>query len=129
MCPQSSRNATVIRLKTTNQPVYSVVCKTLGSIICDNIMHHLVQNQLLTKHQRGFVKGRSCVTQILGYTRSLLWTEALDNGSNIDSVYLIFAKAFDSVPHKCLLIKMKSFGITGKYGPGSRISSRQESSM
>ena len=56
-------------------------------------------------------------------------TEALNNGSNIDSVYLDFAKAFDSVSHKRLLMKMKSFGITGNCGPGSRIPSRQDSSM
>ena len=76
----------------------SVVCKIMESIIRDKIMYHLVQNQLLTKYQHGFVKGRSCVTQILAVLDK--WTEALDNGSNIDSVYLDFAKVFDSVPHK-----------------------------
>ena len=90
----------------------SVVCKIMESIIRDKIMYHLVQNHLLTKYQHSFVKGRSCVTQILAVLDK--WTEALDNGSNIDSVYLDFAKAFDSVPHKRLLMKMKSFGITGK---------------
>ena len=90
----------------------SVVCKIMESIIRDKIMYHLVHNQLLTKYQHGFVKGRSCVTQILAVLDK--WTEALDNGSNIGSIYLDFAKAFDSVPHKRLLMKMKSFGITGK---------------
>ena len=28
------------------------------------------------------------------------WTEALDDGIQIDTVYLDFCKAFDSVPHK-----------------------------
>ena len=90
----------------------SVVCKIMESIIRDKIMYHLVQNHLLTKYQHGFVKGRSCVTQILAVLDK--WAEALDHGSKIDSVYLDFAKAFDSVPHKRLLMKMKSFGITGK---------------
>ena len=75
-------------------------------------MHHLVQNELLTKYQHGFVKGRSCVTQILAVIAK--WIEALDNGSNIDSLYLDFTKAFDSVSRKYLLMIMKSFGITGK---------------
>ena len=56
----------------------SVVCKTLESMICDKIDH---------------VPSRPEPT-----TDKIL--EALDNGSNIDSVCLDFAKAFDSVPHK-----------------------------
>jgi len=43
----------------------SVICKTLDSIIRDHIMHHMVGNQLLTKCQHGFIKGRCCVSQLL----------------------------------------------------------------
>ena len=32
----------------------------------------------------------------------------------MDTVYLDFSKAFDSVPHKRLLVKMENYGITGK---------------
>jgi hypothetical protein len=35
------------------------------------------------------------------------WTEILDNGGSIDSVYMDFMKAFDKVPHKRLI---KTFG-------------------
>ena len=90
----------------------SIICKTLESIIRDHIMKHMVEKHLLTKCQHGFIKGRSCVTQLLAVLDK--WTEALDMGNNMDAVYLDFAKAFDSVPHQRLLMKIKGYGIAGK---------------
>ena len=40
------------------------------------------------------------------------WTEALDNGQEVDCIYTDFMKAFDRVPHKRLLTKMMSYGIS-----------------
>ena len=37
----------------------------------------------------------------------------IEEGCNIDIIYLDFRKAFDTVPHKRLLEKIKSYGITG----------------
>jgi len=79
-------------------------------------MHHMVENQLLTKCQHGFTKGRSCATQMLAVLDK--WTEALAIGNNTDAVYLEFAKAFDSVPHQQLLIKIKDMADQVKYGNG-----------
>ena len=42
------------------------------------------------------------------------WTEAVEFGYDIDIIYTDFAKAFDSVPHKRLAIKLESLGIKGK---------------
>ena len=39
------------------------------------------------------------------------WTEILDQGGIIDVIYLDFMKAFDKVPHKRLIEKIKSYGI------------------
>ena len=41
-------------------------------------------------------------------------TEAIDRGEEVDVIYLDFAKAFDKVPHKRLLSKLKGYGIKGK---------------
>jgi len=38
----------------------------------------------------------------------------LDEGSGIDVLYLDYRKAFDSVPHKRLIERLKEYGITGK---------------
>ena len=42
------------------------------------------------------------------------WTKTLDEGYGLDVVYLDYRKAFDSVPHRRLIEKLKSFGIDGK---------------
>jgi hypothetical protein len=41
-------------------------------------------------------------------------TGCVDAGSNVDAIFLDFAKAFDKVPHERLLLKLKSHGIEGK---------------
>ncbi len=38
-------------------------------------------------------------------------TRIIDEGHTVDVIYLDFAKAFDSVNHRFLLAKMKSFGL------------------
>ena len=59
------------------------------------------ENYLFSEVQRGFVKGKSCVTQLLEFIAEI--TEAIDNGDEIDVIYLDFCKAYDKVPHKRLL--------------------------
>ena len=67
---------------------------------------------MLAKEQHGFMPGRSCVTQLLTALEG--WTTSLQNGIPIDVVYLDFSKAFDSVPHRHLLVKLQAHGIKGK---------------
>ena len=67
----------------------------------------------LTKHQHGFTKGRSVLTNMLSFLKEIY--EALDNDSNAEivAVYTDFAKAFDKVPHFDLLKKVALIGIGG----------------
>ena len=41
------------------------------------------------------------------------WTKSLDDGNDVDVVYLDFCKAFDCVPHQCILFKLKAYDISG----------------
>ena len=90
----------------------SMICKTMEAIVRDHIMQHVDVNKLLSSCQHGFVKGRSCSTQLLQCLD--VWTTMLNDGSCLDAIYLDFSKAFDSVPHRRLLQKMKDYGITGQ---------------
>ena len=65
-------------------------------------------NNLFTLNQHGFSSGKSCITQLLTAVNS--WTKSLENYA-IDVIYFDFTKAFDLVPHKCLLVKLESYAI------------------
>ena len=66
----------------------------------------------MCKHQHGFLRHRSCLTQLLGHINIIL--ENLLQGKDTDSIYLDYAKAFDKVDHEILLHKLQCYGITGK---------------
>ena len=53
--------------------------------------------------QRGFTKGRSCLTNLISFYD--LVTHLVDEGKAVDAVYLGFGKAFDTVSHSILLHK------------------------
>ena len=77
-----------------------------------DVLQHVISNGLLSLKQFGFIAGRSTVTQLLRYMDYC--AEVLAKGSVTDVVYLDFAKAFDTVPHSRLLLKLKAYGIDGK---------------
>ena len=64
----------------------------------------------LSCHQFGFIPGRSCLQQLLLYMHELV---SANNNQDADVIYLGYHKAFDSVPHNELLLKLWKHGITG----------------
>ena len=62
--------------------------------------------------QHGFRGGRSCLSQLLSHYDKII--EILASGSNVDTIYLDFAKAFDKVDHGIVLKKLSLLGIRGK---------------
>ena len=42
------------------------------------------------------------------------WSLALESGNSVDVIYLDLRKTFDCVPHRRLLSKLQSYGVTGK---------------
>ena len=89
----------------------SVVGKLLESIIKDSIVTYLDQYNLIESSQHGFTKGKSCLTNLLDFFEVV--TKELDEGNNVDLIYLDFSKAFDKVPYERLFNKLKSHGISG----------------
>jgi len=90
----------------------SVICKVMESIIKDHMLSTLEETGRMTRYQHGFTKGKSCLTNLLETFEA--WTRLLDAGFGIDVIYLDYKKAFDTVPHRRLLTKLQSFGITGR---------------
>lgn len=69
-------------------------------------MKYSEHNKLFTEHHHGFRVGRSYFTNLLETPEH--WTDDLDNGSCVDMVFLDYQKAFNTVPHKRLILKLKS---------------------
>ena len=77
------------------------------------IWSHLNTHSIITSKQHGLRIGMSCKTQLIEATYD--WTNILNKGKGqIDVILLDFSKAFDVVPHHCLLMKLYMYGITGK---------------
>ena len=89
----------------------SIICKVMESFIRDAVLEHMVQHGLLSSKQFGFIAGRSTVTQLLVYIDKC--AEDVAQGKVVDSIYLDFQKAFDTVPHRRLMRKLKAYGISG----------------
>jgi Reverse transcriptase (RNA-dependent DNA polymerase) len=89
----------------------SVVCRLMESIVKDQVASHLERYDLIRATQPGFVRGKSCTTNLLAFLDKV--TTVLDQGGAVDVVYLDFAKAFDTVPHERLKKKLKAHSIGG----------------
>ena len=87
-----------------------VPCKIFESIIADLIVKHIEENKLMLNSQHGFRHNRSCLTNLLEFFHSMF--SIYDNSRAIDVLYLDFQKAFDKVPHKKLMAKIRALGIT-----------------
>ena len=86
----------------------SAICKVLEKVVCAAIMSFLMRNGLFSPQQHGFVQGRSCQTNIMLCLER--WTQLLDDGKCVDVAYFDYAKAFDKVSHRLLIIKLKAYG-------------------
>ena len=82
-----------------------ITMKVIERIINDEII--LRCGHMIDPRQHGFLKNKSCTTQLTEFCDSL----ALSLNDNIrsDVIYFDFAKAFDSVNHDIILNKLKTF--------------------
>ena len=69
----------------------------------------LVRHKLVNPSQRGFLKARSCLTNVFFLVEEI--NKWIDEGSPVDIIYLDFQKGFDKVPHQRFLLKLKAHGI------------------
>ncbi len=87
-------------------------CKILEGIIRDYLQNYFTKNNLISNAQHGFVNGRSCTTNLLETLDYITYN--LERGIPIDVALLDFAKAFDTVSHRRLILKLRAYGIQGE---------------
>ena len=86
-----------------------VSCKMLERIVKEALTKHVEENNLIDNAQHGFRAKRSPMTNLVEFNN--VTTKWLDEGKAYDVLYLDFAKAFDKVPHKRLLLKLEAMGV------------------
>lgn len=90
----------------------SIICRIMESVIKLQLVDYLLKHDLITKQQHGFLFRRSTCTQLLECTND--WSLSLNVKKSTDVVYVDFSKAFDSVSHSKLHVKLEAYGIEGK---------------
>ena len=88
-----------------------IACKVMESLIKDHLMNYFNRNNLFSSRQFGFLKKRSTILQLLRFMDEL--TESVDKGEEYHIIYTDVEKAFDRVPHKKLLHKLKMYRVEG----------------
>jgi hypothetical protein len=74
-------------------------------------MSHFDRYNILTDKQHEFRSKHSCETQLVTTIQKI--AQNLISKGQVDVILLDFAKAFDKVPHRRLLHKLKFYGIDG----------------
>ena len=88
-----------------------IIAKTFESCIYDHLSEYINKNNIITDLQHGFRKNHSTNSNLL-----MFWDDisALANkGNEISMIYTDLRKAFDSVPHDLLLLKLRKYGVSG----------------
>ena len=90
--------------------ILPILGKLLERHIYELILHHHLQSSnVLTASQWGFLEGRSTVTALIKCTDD--WLKSLEDGSDTCAIFFDFRKAFDSVPHHPLIVKLRALGL------------------
>ena len=90
----------------------SHLTKVFEKIVRKNLTKHFDENNLLNPSQHGFREGRSCLSQLLSHIDDIF--SILEEGKDVDVIYIDFSKAFDKVDHNILLTKLRALGVEGK---------------
>ena len=103
------------RLPSNYRPLSltSIVMKIMERIIHYKLTSVLEKSGRLCESQFGFHKKQSTVSLLLSAIHD--WCKCLDDRSSVYCLFLDFAKAFDSMPHERLLLKLEALGISGMW--------------
>ena len=89
----------------------NVNCKTLKRLVRNKIMSYLESENLLSTCQFGFRFGLSTLTQLIN--AQALIVDNINQLKYVDGVYTDLSKAFYTITHSKLLLKLHAYGIHG----------------
>ena len=89
----------------------SVIMRSFEKVIKRQLVAYFEENNLINDSQHGFRKGRSCLTQLLTHYDEIL--RQIEDGNQVNVLYIDFEKCFDKIDFNILLNKLKLKGVNG----------------
>ena len=102
------------RTDIANYRPISLLCipsKLLEHQVCNIIDERLSNSSLKSSSQWGFTKGLSSEGMLLKMTDT--WKMNMDKGMIVGAIFVDFKKAFDSISHNILSLKLQAIGLSG----------------
>ena len=118
LCPKNGRKPELLPSTKRETNLYHpisltcVTCKVMEHIVTSQMTRYLEETERLCKRQHGFRKYRSCESQLTELMCDI--SEKLDEGKEVDAIFLDFSKAFDKVDHMKLLHKLDRIGVNSQ---------------
>jgi hypothetical protein len=99
--PFTTKNYRPVSILPTMSKLYERVLNDQLSVYFDGVFNHLLS---------AFRPGYSCQTALLRVVED--WKIALDRGDHVAAILMDLSKAFDCIPHKLLVLKLRAYGLS-----------------
>ena len=92
--------------------ILPIISKVFEKEVFPQLYHYLKVNSVLSKFQSGFCPLHSTVLALIQMCDN--WSDNMDKEKLTGVVFLDIRKAFDSVDHSILLVKVKFYGVADR---------------
>ena len=106
-CPKSNDHSLVENLCPIS--ILSLLGKELERIFYNRLLQEINSRHPISDNQWGFSQGKSTVGALSTVVNN--WHQSLEAKMNVCTVFFDLKKAFDSMPHRLLLLKLSSLRI------------------